>query len=186
MEYYKLIYDYENSDDAIFVTIDEKKLPFNIYDVNGSVPLNITKIYVSVTHDNKADYDYVANDLGWLVVSEKIRKVFEQSYIGKHEFIPLVNEKTDEVVGYLVHCMNVIEGFDEKNAICDRKTYVINGKTYENLIVVKYAINKEQVGKSDMFKLKESNIPYFISDSLKARIEKVKGNGFDYVKVKTI
>lgn len=48
MRYYDLIYDYENSDNAIFLEIDEESVPFDRYAVNRESKLPIDKIYCTI------------------------------------------------------------------------------------------------------------------------------------------
>lgn len=146
--------------------------------------MGVKEIYGSMTSDNTAQFDYIANDLAWLVISEKARRVFEQVNLGVHEFIPLIDEKTNSIIGYLVHCMNIIDAFDLDNSVCNSAKYVIDGKEHEQLIVLKYAVKENKVEQYDMFKLCESNIPYFISERLRSKMKKAKLKGFDYLRIK--
>jgi len=48
MQYYKIIYDYENDVDAILVNINEKDLEFDRYDVNQGKRLSVDYVFCKV------------------------------------------------------------------------------------------------------------------------------------------
>ena len=185
MEYYKTMYDFTNDKYAVLLDIEENTLGFNRYDVNKKAELGVQKIYCTLKEKNILQYDYLANNLSWLVVSDKIKEVMLKVNMGMSEFIPVINKTNEEIIGYLVHCMNILDAFDEKNSICSRKKYVSDGKEYELLSVIKYAVDSSKIGDMDMFKLKESDIPFFVSKHLRDMIISVNAKGFDFLKVKS-
>lgn len=185
MDYYKLLYDYENDLDAGFIKINETTLPFDRYAVNEAQELGATEIQCEVEQENVGGYDYIANDLAWLVVSERIKSVFESCNLGKYEFIAVKRLDSGEIVGYLLHSMNLVDALDEKKSVCSKKKYTIDGYDYVHLSVIKYAIDTKKVGDLDMFKLKNSNIPYFVSSLLKERLAMHGAKGFDFLKIKS-
>ena len=185
MEYYKIMYDYVNDEQAVLLNIDENTLGFNRYDVNKATKLGVEKVYCTLEEDNYSQYDYLANNLSWLVVSSRIKDILIKCNIGMCEFIPVLNSKNEEVIGYLIHCMNILDAFDEKKSICTRKKYVNNGKEYEILSVIKYAVNASKIGDIDMFKLIDSDIPIFASQKLKDMLMEHEAKGFDFMKIKS-
>ena len=185
MDYFKLLYDYEHDINAGYIIINESSLNFDRYAVNESQPLGVDRILCEVEQENIEDYDYIANNLVWLIVSEKVKELLSVCNLGEHEFIHVVEAKNHETVGFLVHSMNLLDAFDENKSVCTRKKYSIDGTDYEHLSVIKYAIETKKVGNSDVFKLKKSNIPYFISETLKNRLVKSGAKGFVFLKVKT-
>lgn len=185
MEYYKIMYDYENDKQAILLNIDADTLGFNRYDVNKAAKLGVEKVYCTIEENNYSKYDYLANNLSWLVVSCRIKDILIKCNIGTYEFIPIVNRKDEEVIGYLVHCMNILDALDEKKSICTRKKYVNNGREYELLSVMKYAVDASKIEDIDMFKLVDSDIPIFISQRLKDMLIKYEAKGFDFMKIKS-
>ena len=84
-----------------------------------------------------------------------------------------------------MHCMNILDAFDEKKSICTRKKYVNNGKEYEILSVIKYEVNASKIGDIDMFKLIDSDIPIFASQKLKDMLMEHEAKGFDFMKIKS-
>lgn len=185
MEFYKLMYDYTNDTQAMLLDIEEEYLGFNRYDVNKDRELGVDSIYANLVEDNIAQYDYLANNLSFLVVSSNMKNILLEHKMGKYELIPVINKKDETVIGYLVHCMNIIEALDEKKSICKRKKYIRDGKEYELLSVMKYAIDSSKIKDVDMFKLEESNIPFFISDNLKKSMENSGAKGFEFLRVKS-
>lgn len=185
MEYYKLVYDYTNDERAVLLNIDENTLDFNRYDVNKAAKLGVDKIFCTVDEENYSQYDYFANNLSWLIVSSRIKDILVKCNLGMYEFVSVINRNNEEVIGYLVHCMNIMDAFDEKNSICTRKKYDNNGKTYELLSVLKYAVDVNKIGNIDMFKLIDSEIPVFVSQKLKNMLIKNEAKGFDFMKIKS-
>lgn len=178
MKYYKLMYDYNHSDGLMFLMIDEEKLPFNRYDVDKTNRLPVDKIMCAIDEEQTDYCDYIANDLTWLVVSEKTKSIMESMNIGNTRFVAMVDQKSAKTIGYLVHCMNQLDVFDEENAVCDRSS---NGL----LAVVKPAIFGGKVDNLDLFKLKEYVFPIFVSERLKQALQKNNCIGFDFMKIKS-
>lgn len=185
MDYFKLLYDYENDTDAVYIKIYEDSLCFDRYAINESQPLKVDEVLCEVEHNNIGNYDYIANNLAWLVVSEKVKNLLVDCNLGEYEFIQVREFNSHEHVGYLVHSMNLLDALDENKSVCTKKKYTIDGTDYEHLSVVKYAVEAEKVGNLDIFKLKKSNVPYFISETLKELLTKHGAKGFDFLKVKT-
>ena len=185
MNYYKLIYD-DDEDDSSFaiLRIDENTLNFDRHAVDDLEPLGVDVIYATLEGDVDS-YDYIPNDLAWLIVSERIKRIFEDSKIGKCEFVQVKDKNSKVLIGYLIHIMSFLNAFDEENAVCTRKTHLINNVVYEYLMVIKYAVYSEKVEDFDIFKLQESNIPYFVSELIKEKITQIGAKGFDFIKIKS-
>lgn len=118
-----------------------------------------------------------------MIVSERSKKIFQQANIRECEFIPVVEKKSEDIVGYLLHCMNIIVAFDEQESLYNKLTYNIAGKEYEQLIVMKYAVKEKNLDNVDLFKLKESNIPYFVSEILVEKIKEEGLKGVDFTEI---
>jgi hypothetical protein len=59
------------------------------------------------------------------------------------------------------------------------------GYDYVHLSVIKYAIDTKKVGDLDMFKLKNSDIAYFVSSLLKEKLAIHGAKGFNFLKIKS-
>lgn len=99
--------------------------------------------------------------------------------IGNCRFIDMVDERSGEVLGYLVQCMNYLDVFDEDNAIFGLQS---NG---ERGLLFKHAIHGEKVGALDVFKIKGEDFAIFVSERMKKAFEKNKCVGFAYMKIKS-
>lgn len=185
MDYYKIMYDYENDTHAGLIRIEENSLSFDRYAVNEDLKVGVNEVFCDVKQENDENYDYIANNLAWLIVSGRIKNIFESCNLGNYEFVEVKKSDSHEIVGYLMHCMNLVDALDENKSVCTKKKYTIDGIEYEHLSVIKYAVEAIKVGKLDIFKLKKSKIPYFISSSLKEKLTMNKARGFDFLKIKT-
>lgn len=183
MNYYKLMYDYENEKSMAYVNIDEQSLGFNQYEINSNVNLKVKKIYCKVCAGDVTKYDYIPNNLAWPIVSEKIKIIIEKTELETYEFIQIVNENNERLIGYLLHCMNFVNALDDKKSLCKKFEYVSNGKKYERLSVIKYALLGEKIKGLDLFKLEESTVPLFVSEKLRNNIVESGATGFDFLKV---
>jgi len=185
MEYYKIMYDYENDKHAGLIRIEENSLLFDRYAVNEDCKVGVNEIFCDVEQENDGNFDYIANNLAWLIVSERIKNIFESCNLGNYEFIVVKKLDNHEIVGYLMHCMNLVDALDENKSVCTKKKYTIDGTEYEHLSVIKYAVEAIKVGKLDIFKLRKSKIPYFISSSLTEKLKMNEAKGFDFLKIRT-
>lgn len=183
MEYYKLIYDYENSNGAKFISIDEKTLPFGRYEMDNSKKINVEKVYAITLEENIKEFDFIANNLAWMIVSEKMKRFLENYNLEECEFIPVIEKGTDDLIGYAIHCMNILPALDKKRSLYRKTTLSIDGQAVEHMIIMKYALLKSEINGIDVFKIKECTAPFFVSEKLKKGIEKNKLLGFDFQRI---
>lgn len=176
MIYYKLIYDYNHSEKWMFLHFDLSELPFDQYDVYKSKPLEIKKIYCTADVKKMVKCDYLANNLAYLIVSPRIKIIMERFNICKCEYIEVVNKETEEILGYLINCLERLDAFDSANAVCHKNP----GSQALPVMVMKYAINSSRTNQMDFFQLQDHTFPYFISDRLKQALDKNHAKGFDY------
>lgn len=176
MKYYKLLYDGNHGDEWIFLTFDESELPFNKYDIYESKRIPVTKIYCSIAECPHGDCDYLANDLSFLIVSEKVKTIFERFNLCDCQFIEVFEKGTERFLGYLVNCLEHYEALDEENARYEK----FPDDPLIPLIVIRFAILEEKVKEKDFFQLQEDIFPYFISDRLKRALKKAHVIGFDF------
>ena len=184
MQYYKLIYDYQNDIDAALIYIAEEKLKFDRYDVNKGQELKVKQIYCSEMEGKNVYTDYIANNLAWFVVSKGLKDMLLDFNIGDTEFIPLLKENTEEIVGYLVNIINVVDAIDLSKSLYKKITYNKDGKEETYNSIIKYALVEKKIGERDLFRLDGYDTPIFISERLKKAISKTKMTGCDFLKVK--
>ncbi len=161
-------------DDAIFVSFNQEELTFGRYDIYDEKEINIEKLYCTITQENKSNFDYICNNLDWLVVSEKAKQIIEKSNIGRCKFIPVFEKETDILIGYLVYILDTVEALDEENSLCVAKC--ADG----TVVITRYAIHTDKVQNLDLFRLKEDTMIYFISDKLRKTFLKEGLKGFAF------
>lgn len=141
---------------------------------------NIGKFYDGITnlefyYDEKEGMlatDYLANDKGWFVVSDRLKKILENMNT-EIQFLPIrIIEKSSnkKLSGYYI--ANIIRVVD---ALClDKSEYFQTeipgmGTIYT---VSKYGIFSDKTDDSDVFKLSNrQEIPIFVSEKFKKAIE---------------
>ena len=179
MRYYKIVYDYNKSDDRIFLHFNQDDLPFNRYDVYSSKPLQATKLLCTITKGRIGDCDYLANNLSFLVVSQRAKEVMVAHNLCKCEFIEVYEKENNLLLGYLVNCLEHFAALDEENSRCQR----FPGDSITPLIVIRFAILENAVNQKDFFQLQEDIFPYFVSEKLQKTMKTEGLVGFDFERV---
>jgi hypothetical protein len=178
------MYDYEKDVDAILVNIAERKLKFDRYDVNKGQELKEKQIYCNETEGKNVYTDYIANNLAWFVVSERLKDMLLEFNIGDTEFIPLLKENTEKIIGYLANIINTVDAIDLSKSLYKKMTYHREGKEETYNSIIKYALIEKEIGERDLFRLDGYNTSIFISERLKNAMNKAKMTGCDFQKVK--
>lgn len=185
MNYYKLMYDYENSKGRIFgkiLTLNE----LNRYDFEKGeiLPIkeNELKLELDVTDDNgNIETDYFSNDLILLIVSEKTKNVFEKIQKEGIQFIAIDVIKKDKIKlknkYYLVNILNIEDVLDLNNSKYD-KFDLDNGEKF--ISIERHALFENKI-QNNIFRLKNDTHSIFVSQILKKMIEKEKLTGFDFL-----
>lgn len=174
MKYYKLSMDMERENDIVCHYKNDFGIKQNVFTVG--------KLYEG--WDNKFEFyydkqegefptDYLANDKGWFVVSEKLHEILK-SVNTEIQFLPvkiIENNSKEELKGYYI--ANIIRVVD---ALClDKSEYFETeipgiGTIYT---VSKYGIFAEKTEGSDIFKLSNrQEIPIFVSERFMEVIER--------------
>lgn len=139
--------------------------------------------YYDENEGNRAT-DFLANDQGWFLVSDKLRKVLE-SLNTEIQFLPvkIMKRKSKKELPnyYIANILRVVDALClEKSEYFESNVRKI-GKVY---FVVKYAIFAEKTENSDVFKLANEEIPIFVSENLKNKVEKEKITGIDLLEIR--
>jgi len=183
MQYYKLMYDYENDTNKGLVIINEKNLEFERYDVNGGEKLAANYISCRKEDGKTVETDYLGNNLAWFLVSERLKTLLLEFNIFNTQFIPIKNDDSNKNIGYLVNIIDKVNAMDISKSLIKKVTYHKDGKEETHNSVIKYALQEKEIGDRDLFSLDGYNIPIFISERLKNGMEKSKITGCDYQKI---
>ncbi|QOR67317.1 maleate cis-trans isomerase [Cytobacillus suaedae] len=141
--------------------------------------------YYNPTEGNVPN-DYLATNLGWLIVSEKCRKILEEMNVTNIQYLPIRIKS--------LHDENEIQGFSVLNIIGEVEALNLNASVYNYfevgeekiLSVIKYAVNKDLLLNTHIFRLKEDTIPVFVSEKVKKAIRLNKLSGFDFLEIKVV
>lgn len=188
MKYFKLLYDYEHDDDAIYLEIDENSLAFDRYEIEKGIEFdkwntdNIEVVYDKLI--GTIITDYLSNDLVWFIITDKLKNIFESTNNCNIQFLPIKAKCKDgkEAINiYLVNIINIIDGLDLENS----KYSILNANENEKILSIqKYALKSQVVKEYDIFRLKDDYVSIFISERLKKFMQKNGVTGCDYLEVK--
>lgn len=129
--------------------------------------------------------DFLANDKGWFLVSAKLRKVLE-TLNTEIQFLPVKimerKNRKELQVYYIANILRVVDALCLEESVYSEVHIEKLGTIYN---VIKYGIFAEKTEKSDVFKLaNRQEIPIFVSENLKNRIEEEGITGIDLLEIK--
>lgn len=188
MKYYKLSMDMERKNDIICH-----------FDKNFSIPQNALIIgkYFNGWKDNLIIYysikegnvwtDYLANDKGWFLVSEKLKKILESVETDIQFLQVSIEEYNNSELHQYYYFANVLRVVD---ALCLEKSKYIEtdipgvGKVYT---VSKYGIYSDKTEGSDVFKLgNRQQVPLFVSEKFKNLVDEEMITGIVLTEISVI
>lgn len=187
MKYFKLILDDSNENDVVCYCEDTKG--FEQYDLKEGKFVedwneNITFHYNPKEGDRFTDY--LANDLGWFIVSEKLKDAIGKLNVNGIQYLPvkIVDLKSRAYPNeyYVVNVIEVVDAINLKESVYD----VFDFEGEKMYSVIKYAVTKSKINNKDLFKLKGHEIPMFISEKLKNAIEERNITGCSFLEIKSI
>lgn len=187
MKYYKLMYDFQNDSDVINCTVENLD-SVNRYDVEKGLNISDWDIGIKMSFEAEEGQrfsDYVANNMGWFVVTRKFKEILDKVQNFKLQFIPIeaINKATSNsyTTFYLVNICSLLDGLD-----LEHSKYSVFTVGEEKVLSVKvYSMKKSVVEGHQIFRLKSSSVAIFVSEELKKEIEKNRITGCDFLEVKT-
>lgn len=187
MQYYKLMLDDSCEDDIMCHC--EETYGIEQYELKKGKFFNSWDQRITFYYDpneGERQTDYLANNLGWFIVSSKLKGVLDGLEKDNIQYFPvrIINKCTNEPLeGYFV--ANIINVVD---ALClDHSKYSVFELDGEKIYSVqKYALTKENVAGKHIFKLKCDEIPVFVSEEFREEVEKIGIIGCDFQEVKVV
>jgi len=172
MKYYKLSMDMSRKNDIVCHYEEDFGIQQNEMCI-GKVFNDWSGEFTFAYDENEGHIatDYLANDKGWFVISEKLKKLLEKMNT-EIQFFPVkvVEKQGAEIQKYYV--ANILKVVD---ALClDKSEYFETeisglGTIYT---VSKFAVYEEKVKTADVFKLaNKQEIPIFVSERFKEMLE---------------
>lgn len=130
--------------------------------------------------------DYLANDKGWFVVSDKLKWLME-SLNTEIQYLPVEVWERNGRRSYQYYIANILKMVD---ALCLEKSdyFTTNTKKLGPIHTVsKFAVYEDKVGGADVFKLvNRQEIPIFVSERFKERIEEEGITGIELMQIRTV
>lgn len=188
MKYYKLIYDFENDNDYIGCTVSDK---FNInqYIVCEGKKVddwNDNTLLEFSSDEGDIESDYLANNYGWLVFSENFKKKMDCLIENDIQYLDIKIRNTknqSELAGYkVVNVITVMDALDLENSKYD----LFELDDEKIMSIEKYALKKDRIVNSNIFKLKDDTIPTFVSEKFKKIVEENNLTGFQFLEIKVV
>ncbi|MBC1804919.1 imm11 family protein [Listeria booriae] len=131
--------------------------------------------------------DLLANDKGWLVVSEKLRATI-LLFTDKVEFfkVKVLEEQSKESAGdyFVANILNTVDGLSLEDSDYITVETSKRGVVY---IIKKYAVKQVKLINEHIFKLPpDYNIPLFVSQDFKDMTKDKKLTGMAFLEIKVI
>ncbi|WP_397537123.1 imm11 family protein [Rummeliibacillus pycnus] len=188
MKYFKLIIDDSNDNDVVVHC--EDTLGFEQYELKEGNYLenwsdNIT-FYYNLRDGNRFT-DYLANNWGWFIVSEKLKRLINTIGEGV-QFLPVnvvdFESKTriEDDEYFVANVLEVVDALNLENS--DYSVMDIDGEKIYS--VRKYAVSEEKINNKNIFKLKGDEIPFFVSETFKQLVEGSNITGCDFLEIRSI
>lgn len=188
MKYFKLILDASNDNDVVVHCEDTHG--FEQYELKEGNFLenwndNIT-FYFNLQDGNRFT-DYLANNLGWFIVSKKFRNLINRIGEGV-QFLPVnvidfeSKSRIEDDEYFVANVLDVVDALNLENSdysvldLDDEKIYSVR----------KYAVSEDKINNISLFKLKGDEIPLFVSETFKQLVEESNITGCDFLEIRTI
>lgn len=184
MNYYKLLLDDSNENDVVCYCNDIHG--FEQYELDEGKFIqdwvsDITFYFNPLEGDRITDY--LANNLGWFVVSNRFKNVLSESGIDGIQYLPVkvINSKDNTTIDnyYVANVLHVVDALDLQNS--DYSVMDIDGEKIYS--IRKYVVIQDKVKNVHLFKLKGYEIPIFASELVKKLTEKNNITGCDFLEI---
>ncbi|MCI5853492.1 MAG: hypothetical protein MR015_07685 [Clostridiales bacterium] len=188
MKYYKLIYDFENSDEWINCIQYNSDHLDEYFILEGEKQENWKNPYFDYdSKDGRILSDFVGNIYGWPIVSlagaNLLKSIVTNTSI---QLLPIMlrdkQNKGQEVECFIINILNLAEdAFDY-----DHSQYTFFELDDEKILsVTHYSLISNRISDFDIFRISENPVAVFVSELVKNKIEQTELTGFDFVEVKT-
>ena len=175
MEYYKLSVDAEGKNDIICYC--ENDYGIQQYELSRGEIFDRWDERVQfyyIKEEGDVWTDYLSNDMGWFLVSEKLKRILESVNTDIQFFKTIIKEKNNKTDVREYYIANIIKVVD---ALCLEKSDYFESKVKiegygVRYYVRKYGIYASKTEGADVFKLeKNQEIPIFVSERFKKILE---------------
>lgn len=187
MKYFKLLIDFENNNNDIVCTSSE------IFDIEQYEVMEGK--YVEKWNEKNTLYfeptkgarptDYLSNDLGWFVISDKFKCILEELRISGVQYLPIRirNTTNNEVLeGFSVcNIFNLVDALDLANS--DYTEFELD-ENEKIISVKKYALKSSELNGVHIFRLAGDPFGIFVSEIVKKALIDNRITGCDFLEVR--
>jgi hypothetical protein len=188
MKYFKLILHDSNDNDVVVHC--ENTHGFEQYELkegNFIENWNDNITFHFNLHDGNIFTDYLANNLGWFIVSKKFQDLIKRIEADV-QFLPVnvvdfeskYQIEKDEY--FIANVLGMVDALNLENS--DYSVMDLDGKKIYS--VRKYAVAEDKINNKNLFKLKEDEIPLFVSETFKQLVEESSITGCEFLEIRNI
>ena len=185
MKFYKLIYDYENDDNYINCSKANLK-GVNEYTVCNGIYVNEWKKDMIFDYDPEEaniKTDYIGNVYGWLIVSEGFRNATKMLTEDSIQYLDVgirdISNRNIDTSYRIANVIDVVDAVDLEKSKYDE----FDLGDEKVLSFEKYALKETVIARHHIFKLKNDEIPTFVSEEIKNLIQANNLTGFEFLEV---
>jgi hypothetical protein len=189
MKYYKLMFDYKNSEGNVVCNSDEM-YGIDRYELEQGRYFDKWDNRFTFFYDpNQGDKwtDYLSTDLGWFVISTKFKETLDRIGVTNIQYIPvrIKNVVDDSLVEryFVANICSLIDALDLENS--DYSVFELD-ENEKVLSVRKYALKRNAIKGLHVFRVEKSQMAIFVSEKVKEEVERNKITGCDFLEVKIV
>ncbi|WP_238885062.1 imm11 family protein [Clostridium sp. YIM B02551] len=183
MKYYSMNYDMDRYERNGVMAYHGELYGVGQYDVGmGKSITNWDERITFELKDGNEMADYIWNNLGWLIVSNKFKEAIAGAKMAGIQFLPVViNDINGESLKdyYVVNITNLVDAIDMDRSEC----FKIMDDLYSFISVV---LKKNEIEGFDIFRVMGNEISEFVSENFVKIIKENKLAGFAFREIKVI
>lgn len=188
MKYFKLILDDSNDNDVVVYCEDTHGFEqYELKEGNFLENWNDNITFYFNLYDGNIFTDYLANNLGWFIISNKFKDLIN-IIGGGCQFLPVnvvdfeSKSRIEDDEYFVANVLDVVDALNLENS--DYSVMDLEGEKIYS--VRKYAVSEEKINKKNSFKLKGDEIPLFVSETFKQLVEENNITGCEFIEIRTI
>ncbi|EDO7462878.1 hypothetical protein GZ714_001941 [Campylobacter coli] len=183
MKYYKMMYNYNHNDVDNWYSCDLVDIKNNDkYALLESKPITNWQTPSFKIDKNEGDIltDLIHNDCGWRIVSPKFINLMQDLIKDCVQYLD-VEIKSQEINYYgckIMHVIKSLEALDYEHSV-----YTYMGDNDEYLSITKAVLKKSKLDGSHIFRIKDDEVPVFVSSEFRKIVRENNLLGFSFSEV---
>lgn len=184
VQYYKFDYDEGDEEDMVCIAMEdfEEEYGFTMFDLTDGKVINCWPdpfyFYFDQERGGKKR-DWLINDVGWMLVSPRIKKSIEQFSQEGEQYFPVIIKEIhtgEEIKDYtVINITKVVDALDYEKTVFDKLGTVL-----------KPVFQKTKLKGSNLFRVKDKESDIIISQTLKDALINSGVTGCTFTEVMTV